>query len=230
MENTDLIDAVRKKYELLRLLMNERMRRQWAASEALSLPRGGVTVVARATGLSRTTIELGKRELRTQADLPQEEVYPERIRRLGGGRHRLVIDDPTLIADLEALVEPATRGDPQSALRWTSKSTRKLAKELISQGHQVSHVTVAALLDELDYSLQANRKTQEGKGHPDRDAQFQYIDQQVRAFQKEGQPVISVDSKKRELIGNFKNSGQEWQPRGNPEKVKVYDYPDKQLG
>jgi len=230
MENTDLIDAVRKKYELLRLLMNERMRRQWAASEALSLPRGGVTVVARATGLSRTTIEVGKRELRTQADLPQKEVYPERIRRLGGGRHRLVIDDPTLIADLEALVEPATRGDPQSSLRWTSKSTRKLAKELISQGHQVSHVTVAALLDELDYSLQANRKTQEGKGHPDRDAQFQYIDQQVRAFQKEGQPVISVDSKKRELIGDFKNSGREWQPRGTPEKVKIYDYPDKHLG
>lgn len=230
MDTTALIEAVRKKYELLRPIMNERMRRQWAASEALSLPRGGVTVVAQATGLSRTTIEAGKRELRTQGDLPPEEVCPERVRRPGGGRHPLAIDDPTLIVDLEALVEPATRGDPQSSLRWTSKSTRKLADELNSQGHQVSHVTVAALLADLDYSLQANRKTQEGKGHPDRDAQFQYIDKQVRAFQKEGQPVISVDSKKRELIGNFKNSGQEWQPRGTPEKVKVYDYPDKQLG
>jgi hypothetical protein len=230
MEKTVQIEAVRKKYELLRPIMNERMRRQWAASEALSLPRGGVTVVARATGLSRTTIEAGKRELRTQADSPPQECDPERVRRPGGGRHPLVMEDPTLIADLEALVEPATRGDPQSSLRWTSKSTRKLADELNSQGHQVSHVTVAALLDDLDYSLQANRKTQEGKGHPDRDAQFQYIDKQVRVFQKEGQPVISVDSKKRELIGNYKNSGQEWRPRGTPEKVKVHDYPDKQLG
>src|SRR5258708_16592585 len=139
------------------------------------------------------------------------------------------MEDPTLIVDLEALVESATRGDPQSSLRWTSKSTRELADELNSQGHQVSHVTVAALLDDLDYSLQVNRKTQEGKGHPDRDAQFQYIDKQVRAFQKEGQPVISVDSKKRELIGNFKNSGQEWQPRGDAERGKVYGYRDRQL-
>jgi Rhodopirellula transposase DDE domain len=230
MEKPALIEGVRKKYELLRPIMNERMRRQWAAAEALSLPRGGVTVVAQATGLSRTTIEAGKRELRTPADLPPEEVCPERVRSPGGGRHPLVIADPTLIVDLEALVEPATRGDPQSPLRWTSKSTRKLAEELNSQGHQVSHVTVAALLDDLDYSLQANRKTHEGKGHPDRDAQFQYIAKQVRAFQNEGQPVVSVDSKKRELIGDFKNAGQEWQPRGSPEKVKVYDYPDKQLG
>jgi hypothetical protein len=230
MANTLLIEAVRKKYELLHPIMTERMRRQWAASEALSLPRGGVTVVAQATGLSRTTIEVGKRELRTQADLPLDEVCPERVRRAGGGRHCLVVDDPTLIADLEALVEPATRGDPQSALRWTSKSTRRLADELNRQGHEVSHVSVAALLHDLEYSLQANRKTREGKGHPDRDAQFQYIDKQVRAFQEEGQPVISVDSKKRELVGDFKNPGQEWQPRGTPEKVKVYDYPDKQLG
>jgi hypothetical protein len=230
MDKTSLVEAVRKKYELLRPLMNERMRRQWAASEALSLPRGGVTVVAQATGLSRTTIEAGKRDLRTQTDLPPEEVFPERVRSPGGGRHSLVIDDPTLIEDLEALVEPATRGDPQSQLRWTSKSTRQLAGALNRQGHQVSHVTVAALLHDLDYSLQANRKTREGKGHPDRDAQFQYIDKQARAFQKEGQPVISVDSKKRELIGDFKNPGQEWQPCGTPEEVKVYDFPDKQLG
>jgi hypothetical protein len=230
MDKTFLLEAVRKKYELLQPIMNERMRRHWAASEALSLSRGGVTIVSQATGLSRNTIEAGIRELRTQADLPPEEVHPERVRRPGGGRHRLIIDDPTLIEDLEALVEPATRGDPQSALRWTSKSTRKLADDLNCQGHQVSHVRVAALLHDLDYSLQANRKTREGKGHPDRDAQFRYIDKQVRIFQKEGQPVISVDSKKRELIGDFKNPGREWQPRGMPEKVKVHDFPDKQLG
>ncbi len=230
MDKTSLVEAVRKKYGLLRRIMNERMRRQWAASEALSLPRGGVTVVAQATGLSRTTIGAGIRELRAQADSPSEEVRPERIRSPGGGRHPLVADDPTLIQDLEALVEPATRGDPQSLLRWTSKSTRKLAAELQRQGHQVSYVTVARLLHDLEYSLQANRKTQEGRGHPDRDAQFEHIDKQVRAFQKEGEPVISVDSKNRELIGEFKTDGQEWRPRGRPEKVKVYDYPDKELG
>jgi Rhodopirellula transposase DDE domain len=230
MEKTSLVEAVRKKYELLRPIMNERMRRQWAASEALSLPRGGVTVVAQATGLSRTTIGGGIRELRTQADASAEGVCPERIRGPGGGRHSLVTDDPTLIQDLEALVEPATRGDPQSLLRWTSKSTRKLAAELNRHGHQVSYATVARLLHDLEYSLQANRKTQEGRGHADRDAQFEYIDRQVRAFQREGEPVISVDSKKRELIGDFKNGGREWRPRGTPEKVKVYDYPDKELG
>jgi Rhodopirellula transposase DDE domain len=230
MDKTFLVEAVRKKYELLQPIMNERMRRQWAGSEALSLPRGGVTIVSQATALSRTTIKAGIRELHNQVDLPPEEVHPDRVRRSGGGRHPLILDDPTLIEDLEALVEPATRGDPQSSLRWTSKSTRKLADELNSEGHQVSHVSVAALLHDLDYSLQANRKTQEGKGHPDRDAQFRYIDKQVRAFQKEGQPVISVDSKKRELVGNFKNPGQEWQPQGTPEEVKVHDYPDKQLG
>jgi hypothetical protein len=230
MDKTFLVEAVRKKYDLLQPIMNERMRRQWAAAEALSLPRGGITIVSQATALSRNTIEAGICELRTQIDLPLEEVYPERVRRPGGGRHPLIINDLTLIADLEALVEPATRGDPQSPLRWTSKSTRKLADELNAQGHAVSHVSVADLLHHLDYSLQANRKTREGKGHPDRDAQFRYIDNQVRAFQKEGQPVISVDSKKRELIGNFKTPGREWQPSGMPEEVKVYDYPDKQLG
>jgi hypothetical protein len=226
MDKSLLVEAVRQKYDLLQPIMNERMRRQWAAAEALSLPRGGVTIVSQATTLSRTTIEAGIHELRTQQDLPPEEVHPRRVRRPGGGRHPLLIDDPTLIEDLDALVEPATRGDPQSPLRWASKSTRKLADELNARGHRVSHVTVAALLQDLDYSLQANRKTSEGKGHPDRDAQFRYIDEQVRAFQREGQPVISVDSKKRELVGNFKNPGHEWQPRGTPEKVNVYDYPD----
>src|SRR5271165_1006342 len=230
MDKASLVDAVRKKFELLRPIMNERMRRHWAASEVLSLPRGGVTVVAHATGLSRTTIAAGVRELRAPVDTPSEEVRPERARAPGGGRHPVVVHDATLVRDLEALVEPATRGDPESLLRWTSKSTRKLAAELNRQGHQVSHITVAALLHDLDYSLQANRKTRAGHGHPDRDAQFAYIDQQVRAFQGKGQPAISVDSKKRELIGDFKNAGREWRPRGVPEEVKVYDYPDKKLG
>jgi hypothetical protein len=230
MDTTSLVESVRNKYELLCPIMNERMRRQWAASEALSLSRGGITLVAQATGLSRTTITAGIRELGTQADLPPEEVCPQRSRRLGGGRRPLVVNDPTLIKDLETLVEPATRGDPESLLRWTSKSTRKLAEELNRQGHSVSYISVARLLHELEYSLQANRKTREGQGHPDRDAQFEYIDKQVRAFRREGQPIISVDSKKRELIGDYKNGGREWHPRKTPEKVKVYDYPDKKLG
>jgi hypothetical protein len=230
MDKTFLIEAVRKKYTLLQPIMNERLRRQWAASEALSLPRGGITLVSQATALSRNTIEAGICELQTQVDLPLEEVHPERVRRPGGGRHPLLRNDPTLLEDLEALVGPATRGDPQSPLRWTSKSTRKLADELNARGHKVSHVSVADLLHDLGYRLQANRKTHEGQGHPDRDAQFRYIAKRVRAFQKESQPVISVDSKKRELIGNYKNPGREWQPEGEPEKVKVHDYPDKQLG
>jgi hypothetical protein len=138
--------------------------------------------------------------------------------------------DPTLVKDLEALVEATTRGDPQSPLLWTCKSTRNLAEELTKQGHRVSYRTVASLLHDLDYSLQANRKTREGSSHPDRNAQFEHISRQVRAFQQAGQPVVSVDSKKRELIGDFKNAGQEWRPAGAPEKVRAKDFPDKQLG
>lgn len=146
--------------------------------------------------------------------------HPEPVRRPGGGRHLWIRNDPTLIDDLEALVETATRGDPQSPLRWKSKSTRKWADDLNARGHKVSHGSVADLLHNLDYSLQANRKTHEGKGHPDRDAQFRYIAKQVRAFQKEGQPVISVDSKKRELVGNYKNPGREWQAGGRRRKSR----------
>jgi hypothetical protein len=210
--------------------MNERLRRQWAACETLTLPRGGATLVARATGLSRTTIWAGRKELRQQAELPPEDIQPERIRAPGGGRHLAEDDDPALIRDLEALVEATTRGDPQSPLRWTCKSTRKLAAELGRLGHRVSHVTVAALLHDLDYSLQGNRKTKEGKEHPDRDAQFEHINRQVRAFQRQGQPVVSVDAKKKELVGDFKNPGREWHRRGHPEEVRAKDFPDKQLG
>jgi len=224
------LEAVRRKFELLRPLMNERMRRHWAACEAQSLPRGGITLVAQATGLSRTTIWAGLRELRHSEALPADDLPAERSRHAGAGRPFLEEVDPTLVKDLEALVEATTRGDPQSPLRWTCKSTRNLAQELNRQGHRVSYRTVAALLHDLDYSLQANRKTREGSSHPDRDAQFEYINQQVRAFQRAGQPVVSVDSKKRELVGDFKNGSQEWRPAGEPEEVRAKDFPDQRLG
>jgi hypothetical protein len=224
------LEAVRRKFELLRPLMNERMRRHWAACEAQSLPRGGITLVAQATGLSRTTIWAGLRELRHPEAAPADDLPAERSRRAGAGRPFLEEADPTLVKDLEALVEATTRGDPQSPLRWTCKSTRNLARELNRQGHRVSYRTVAALLHDLDYSLQANRKTREGSSHPDRDAQFEYINRQVRAFQRAGQPVVSVDSKKRELVGDFKNGGREWRPAGEPEEVRAKDFPDQRLG
>jgi hypothetical protein len=224
------LEAVRRKFELLRPLMNERMCRHWAASEAMTLQRGGVTLVAQATGLSRTTIWAGMRELQASDGPANDDLPPQRSRMAGAGRPLLKEADPTLVHDLEALVEPTTRGDPQSPLRWTCKSTRNLAKELNRQGHRISYRTVAALLDDLDYSLQANRKTREGSSHPDRNSQFEHISQQVRIFQLAGQPVVSVDSKKRELIGDFKNGGREWRPAGDPEKVRAKDFPDKRLG
>jgi hypothetical protein len=229
------LDTVRTKYELLRPLMDERMRRQWAASEALALKRGGVTVVAKATGLSRTTIGQGMRELRERDTLGIEDEscvweLPPRVRRPGGGRHSLKVNDPTLAGDLHALIEPTTRGDPQSPLQWTCKSTRNLAEALSRQGHRVSYQTVAVLLHELGYSLQALRKTRGSGSHPDRDAQFRHINRQVIAFQERGQPVVSVDTKKKELVGDFKNAGREWQPAGRPEEARIYDFPDKHLG
>ena len=230
MSTTTLLEGIRTKFELLRPLMSERLRRHWAACETLTLPRGGVTLVAEATGLSRTTIWAGRKQLQQQAALPAEEGRAEYVRSPGGGRHLVEDDDPTLIRDLEALVEASTRGDPQSPLRWTCKSTRNLAAELSRLGHRVSHVTVAALLHDLDYSLQANRKTREGEDHPDRDAQFEHISRQVRAFQRQGQPVVSIDTKKKELVGDFKNPGREWRRRGQPEEVRAKDFPDKELG
>jgi transposase len=222
--------TVAEKFDRLSSMMNEKLKRRWAACEAMAMGRGGISVVSRATGISRTTIRKGIREI--QEGYPQlaDDVSPERIRRPGGGRPRLSEVDPALQGDLEKLVAPATRGEPTSSLLWTSKSTRRLAKELQKLGHEVSYRTVARMLDELGYSLQANRKTREGKQHPDRDAQFEYINKKVRSFQRRGEPVISVDAKKRELVGDFKNGGREWQPQGQPERVRTHDFKDKQLG
>lgn len=221
--------AIEEKYSALRDLLDERMRRLWAAAEARSLPYGGISVVASVTGLSRTTILAGIKELR---DKPSVRLLKKdsRVRRPGGGRKSLKDLDPTLENDLDLLVEPMTRGDPESPLRWTCKSTRKLAEELNRQGHRVGDRKVADLLHGLHYSLQANVKTREGSFHPDRNAQFEYINNLAKAFQKRSQPVISVDTKKKELVGDFKNNGLEWQPQNQPEKVRVHDFEDKELG
>jgi hypothetical protein len=220
----DDVNLVRQKFEALRPLMDERMRRLWAGSEAIALGHGGIAVVAAATGMARNTVVAGIREQRCGA--PGE----PSIRRRGGGRKRLTEQDPALLTALESLVEPVTRGDPQAPLRWTSKSVRKLAGELCAQGYQVSARTVNRLLRALDYSLQANRKTREGSSHPDRDAQFAYINERTKEFQRRGQPVVSVDAKKKELVGEFKNGGREWRPKGEPEQVNVYAFRAQALG
>jgi hypothetical protein len=209
--------------------MDERMRRQWAATEASDLGWGGVTSVALATGLARNTIMAGAHELEYRREHPQAAVSP-RIRDEGGGRKPLTEMDPELQAALDALVDPATRGHPESPLRWTCKSTGTLAQELQRQNHSVSDRTVAALLKASGYSLQANRKTREGSSHADRNAQFEYISRRVLRFQKQREPVVSIDTKKKELVGEFKNAGQEWEPQGQPVDVNVHDFPDKKLG
>jgi transposase len=229
MSNAEQIEQIRVKYLGLAPVMDERMRRQWAAIEAGSLGWGGVSAVAQATGLARNTIKTGMREVEHRAAHPRE-VVEDRIRRQGGGRKRLTETDSQLLAALEALVDPATRGDPESPLRWTCKSTAKLAEELTHQNHPVTDRTVALLLREAGYSLQANRKTREGSQHPDRNAQFEHLNQQVTTFLRQRQPVISVDTKKKELVGDFRNAGQEWLPKGKPEQVRVHDFIDKKLG
>jgi len=221
------LTVVRKKYRELRDFLDERGRRMWAAAEASSLPRGGVSLVAQATGLSRTTIHAGIRELKQRKGKPQP-TGP--IRRAGGGRKPLTFHHPELPKALEQLVEPVVRGDPESFLRWTAKSTRKLATELGRQGYQIGDRKVAQLLHQLGYSLQANAKTLEGKQHPDRNAQFEYVHALVKEFLEQGLPVISVDTKKKELVGSYSNRGQEWHPQGEPQKTLVHDFPDKELG
>jgi len=228
-QDATTLNRIRQKYRVLCGLMDERMRRQWAATEATALGWGGITTVSAATGLARNTILVGTRELDYRQAHPRTAISIQ-IRSPGGGRKRATENDPGLQEALDALVDPATRGHPESPLRWTCKSTAKLAEELQRQKHPVTDRTVAMLLKEAGYSLQANRKTQEGSSHPDRNAQFEYINQRVRAFQRQWQPVVSVDTKKKELVGEFKNAGQEWQPQGQPEKVNVHDFPDKKLG
>ena len=229
MQDATAIERIRQKYLALSPVMDERMRRQWAAAEASALGWGGVTTVSAATGLARNTITTGLRELEhRQAHLG--EVVGERLRSAGGGRKPLTEIDRGLLQALDALVDPVTRGHPESPLRWTCKSTRKLAEELQLRNHPVTDRTVATLLKQAGYSLQANRKTKEGSSHPDRNTQFEYINRQVITCQKRCQPVVSVDTKKKELVGEFKNAGQEWQRKGEPEKVKVHDFPDKKLG
>jgi transposase len=217
--------AIKRRFELVSGELNERTRRLLAASEALAIGWGGISIVSRATGLSRKAISQGIKELQGE-----ERANEGRIRRKGGGRKTTVSKDPSLKEELDLLVEPVTRGDPESPLRWTSKSVRKLAKELTQQGHQVSHQLVSELLHALGYSLQANRKTHEGGGHQDRDAQFEHINAQAKAFLAAEEPVISVDAKKKELVGDFKNPGREWHQQGKPEQVRVYDFPIKGVG
>ena len=216
---------IRAKYRALLPAMDERHRRMWAGAEARALGRGGIAVVARAIGLARNTIVRGLAELGQRNTLD-----PSRVRRAGAGRKRATVLVPGLTAALEELVEPVTRGDPESPLRWTCKSTRRLAEELNTQGYEASHTLVAGLLHDLEYSLQANRKTLEGTGHPDRNAQFEHINATVTTQLKRGEPAISVDTKKKELVGRFKNGGRTWRPQGKPEQVKVHDFLDPAKG
>jgi transposase len=218
-------EEIKHRYERVAGELNERTRRHLAASEAMTIGWGGISAVSRATGLARQVISQGIKELQDE-----ESASEGRIRRIGGGRKTTVSKDLRLSEDLERLVEPVTRGDPESPLRWTSKSVRKLAKELRQQGHQVSHQLVSELLHGLGYSLQANRKSQEGGKQPDRDAQFEHLNAQAEAFLAAGEPVVSVDAKKKELVGDFKNPGCEWHPQGKPEEVRVYDFPIPGLG
>lgn len=223
------IRQIKSRYRSLVPLMDERLRRQWAATEARAYGWGGLSAVSAATGMSRNTIRKGVAELEVRKK-KSKAVVEARLRRKGGGRKCLTASDPGLLVALEVLVEPMSRGDPQSALRWTCKSTARLAEELTRQAHPIGAWTVGALLRKAGYSLQSNRKTKEGARHPDRNAQFEHINTMVKRLQRRGQPVISVDTKKKELVGQFKNSGREWQPKGEPEEVDVHDFPDPHLG
>lgn len=229
MQNAKQLHQIEMKFRSLAPLLDERIRRQWAAAEAVAYGWGGVSAVSSATGMSADTIRKGMAELAVREAAPDAEI-DARIRKQGGGRKRITDKDAELAEALERLVDPATRGDPESPLRWTCKSTHRLAKELTQQGHPVSARTVAHLLKAAGYSLQGNRKTKEGESHVDRNAQFDYINRTVKRFQQRGQPVISVDTKKKELVGQFKNGGREWEPKGEPETVEIHDFADKELG
>jgi hypothetical protein len=217
-------ESVGLRFRSLSSFLDERMRRLVAAAESMAIGYGGVSLVARATGVSRRAITEGMKELSRQKLSGDALPLRSRVRRKGAGRKRTVDKDPGIRGDLDRLVDPATRGDPESPLRWTCKSVRVLAEELRREGHSVSHQTVAELLHEMDYSLQANQKKLEGNQHTDRNQQFEYINRKAQRYLKQGEPVISVDTKKKELVGNFKNPGREWQPQGAPEQVRVHDF------
>jgi hypothetical protein len=225
MEATE-ITAIKRRYELLAGRLNERQKREFAGAEASVFGRGGVSAVSKATGLAINTVRRGIAELNQVPAVAAE----SRVRKAGGGRKKLEEKDAGLIDALENLIEPFSRGDPMRPLRWTCKSVRRLAAELQKQGHGIGPSKVAELLGELGYSLQSHRKRGEGKGHEDRDAQFAHINEKAAEFQRAGQPVISVDAKKKELVGAYKNAGREWRPKGKPEEVKVYDFIDPKLG
>lgn len=223
------IEQIAAKYRSLEPMMDERMRRQWAATESLSYGWGGLKAVSTAIGMSPNTVRKGIEEINLRAKFPQREISP-RIRKPGGGRKWCSEVNPKLPEKLKELVSPMTRGDPMSPLLWTCLSTTNLSEALTKQGHPVSARTVGRILKTQGYSLQNNRKTKEGKSHPDRDAQFEYINTLVKKYQRNLEPVISVDTKKKEILGEFRNGGKEWRPKGKPEKVLIHDFIDKNLG
>jgi hypothetical protein len=226
-----LTSLLAEKFTAVESTLTERGLRRWAAAEARSLGHGGIKTVAAVTGLSRRTVERGIKELKAPATRSDTPALPAHAsRRPGAGRKRLTLQAPGLLEDLNRLVDPATRGHPESPLRWTAKSTAKLAAELQGLGHRISARSVAGLLKGLGYSLQAMRKTREGGRHEDRNAQFEHIARMVGEFQSQGQPVVSLDAKKKELVGRFANKGREWQPTGSPEQANVYDFVDKEMG
>jgi hypothetical protein len=217
-------EALAAMFAVLSPHLDERQRRLLAGAQARALGRGGIAMVARASGMARSTVRIGTSEIDQGPELTR------RARRPGAGRPKATVHDPGLLAALDALVEPTARGDPESPLRWTCKSTHKLADELGAQGHRVSARTVAELLVGMDYSLQATSKQVEGAQHPDRDGQFRYLNEQARQHLADSQPVISVDTKKKEVVGNLANKGREWQPKGAPVRVDVHDFPDPNIG
>ncbi len=221
----DNVTAITERFNLLSGQLDERGSRLLAAAEAIAAGRGGVSIVSRATGMTRRAIAAGKRELEESPELKKSGA---KIRKAGGGRKKESVSDPTLISDLEGLIEPLTRGDPESPLRWTCKSVRRLEEELKNMGHSAHYSTISRILNDLGYSLQANEKTLEGSGHPDRNAQFEFINAKVESQLAALNPVISVDTKKKELVGEFKNGGRELRPKGQPEKVYVHDFVQEQ--
>ena len=225
MPDAHIIQWIRDKFLQLVPELDERGRRRWAAIEASSLGRGGIAAVAAATGMSDRTIRTGIKELSNPPSMSND-----RQRRVGGGRKSRIEEQPKLLDALDKLISPGTRGDPTNPLRWTIKGTRTLAKELRKQGYQVGPTTIRGILDTLDYSLQSNRKTREGQQHPDRDAQFQHIHDRVKARKRRGEPAISVDTKKKENLGNKKNAGKTYEPKKQPRKVDTHDFPDKTKG